>query len=297
MSGRAQAWIAAPAADPGRVASVRNTIDLTDAAALAVFGDRARRDVIACVDRLLAEVRGSDVSDCDKMLVQADQAVRGVDVAPLARKGWFGAGDRRRTVKARFDTADGTLDALSHDLSDRLARMRRRAETLEGLHEQAKTCILELDAYLDAGRAAIAGAPKTLAAVGEENAPVVQIAPVMQTGTLSRRLDDLAAVRLAAIRQLPLVRLVQNVDAPLAERLAKATDAIRTWRKDWRELLGYATPHKKIRPDFVALEDTRRACLEALDAVRRPLSEERARREEAERRMQEHAQTVRHAGG
>lgn len=293
MSGRAQAWVAAPPADASRVASIRNTIDLTDATALAMFGDRARRELTTCVDRLLAEVRSSDLTDAEARLGQAQDAARGIDLAPLDKKGWFGGGERRRAVKSRFLTADAVADGLAGELWERQQRMTRRVATLEALHGQTQVCILELDAYLEAGREAVAAAPRTLAPVGEEDAPVVQVAPVEQTGTLARRLEQLAAVREAALRQLPLVRVVQNVDGPVAAALQGACDAIGAWRRDWRELLGVESA-RKMRPDRLMLDQTREALLTALEAVRRPAADGRGRREDAERRMQEHAQTVRH---
>lgn len=296
MSGGAPAFVAAPVADASRVASIRNTIDLTDASSLAVFGERARREVVGCVDRVLAEVRGSDLVEGDALLGQAERLPADFDLAPLFKKTMFGNGKRRAAVLERFRTTDLTLDGVAQGLRERADRLKRKTSALESLHEQAKQFVLELDAYLDAGRAAVASAPRTLAPVGEEDAPVVQVAPVEQTGTLSRRLDDLAAVRAGAIRELALVRVIQNVDAPMADRLAKAAEAIDGWRKDWRELLGLHQRRKtKIRPDLEALEKTRGDLLAAIAAVRAPLAEERARRDETERAMQKHAQTARHA--
>lgn len=297
MSGWAAAYVAAPAADAGRVASIRNTIDLTDATALAVFGERARREVIGCVDRVLSEVRGSDLVEADALLVQAERLPAELDLAPLYKKTLFGNGKRRARLLERFRQVGLTLEGVAQGLRERADRLRRKTAVLDGLHAQAKQFVLELDAYLDAGRVAVASAPRTLAPVGEENAPVVQVAPVEQTGTLVRRLDDLAAVRAGAIRELALVRVIQNVDAPMAERLSAVADAIDGWRKDWRELLGVDQPKRKIRPDRTMLDQTRADLLAAIGLARAPMAEERGRRDETERAMQSHAQSARHAVG
>jgi uncharacterized protein YaaN involved in tellurite resistance len=287
--------VAAPAADASRVASIRNTIDLTDASALAVFGERARREVVACVDRVLGEVRSSDLVEGDALLAEAERLPAEFDLQPLFKKTLFGNRERRAAVLERFRATELTLEGVAQGLRERAERLQRKTAALEALHGQAKQYVLELDAYLDAGRAAVSAAPRTLAAIGEENAPVVQVAPVEQTGTLARRLDDLSAVRAGAIRELALVRVIQNVDAPLGDRFARAAEAIDAWRRDWRELLGLNRPRKKIRPDLEMLEKARADLAAALAAVRAPLAEERTRRDETERAMQTHAQTARHA--
>ena len=52
------------------------------------------------------------------------------------------------------------------------------------------------------------------------------------------RLETLTAARRCAVEQLSLVRVVQNVDAPLSDALSEAARAARRWVADWTELLG-----------------------------------------------------------
>ena len=60
--------IATPPADASRVAAIRNSLDLDDAEAVAAFGERARLEVAATVQRILAEVRSAEALEAADQL-------------------------------------------------------------------------------------------------------------------------------------------------------------------------------------------------------------------------------------
>jgi hypothetical protein len=272
-----------PPADASRVAAIRNCLDLNDEEAVAAFGERARLEVVASVQRILAEVRGAEGKEAGGLLKQAAELVDALDPAKLKVRGFWRlfVGRRKRLTQFRetFQHAEGLVETVAGDLSERAEQLARRAAALDRLHGQAKTFILELDAYLDAGRIAKATAR-------EESAEALDM--------LGRRLEILASARRCAVEQLSLVRLVQNVDAPLSEALAGAARAARRWNADWSELLGL-TPErrkKRIRPDATALYEAKALALEALVAPTNTVAEARRRRAEAEGEMEQAARAL-----
>lgn len=300
------------AADASRVAAIRNSLDLDDAEAVAVFGERARREVTASVERLLAEVRGRDVAEAAEILQRAARTVEDLNPATLEARGLFAnRAGRLKKFRAAFETAAAVIEDLEGDLKERGERLSRKVKALNALHEQAKTFILELDAYLDAGRAGVADATKTPAPSPapvpvEADGDTLVAAPVAavpahdpeRVERLARRLTELESMRTAAVGQLPLVRVVQNVDAPLADRLAEACAALARWRADWSELLGLVGVRRgrSLRPDQVALNETKTAVLEAVRAPLAALEEGRVRRSETEAAMEKTAEAVRRGG-
>jgi uncharacterized protein YaaN involved in tellurite resistance len=275
--------IASPPADPSRVAAIRNSLDLDDAEAVAAFGERARLEVAATVQRILAEVRCAEAQAAAEQLRKATEIIAAADPLRLEVRGlmrlFVGRRKRLARFKAEFQHTAALVEALAGDLSEGGERLARRSVALDRLHGQAKTFILELDAYLDAGRLAKAGARERSAAAIE---------------TLDERLEALAAARRCAIEQLSLVRVVQNVDAPLSDALSEAARAARRWVTDWTELLGL-TPErrrKRIRPDAVALCETKALTLEGLTAPSAAVAEVRRRRADAESEMEQAARTL-----
>lgn len=300
-------------ADASRVAAIRNSLDLKDGAEIAAFGERARREVTASVERLLAEVRTGDLSESGDILRQITGAVQALDPAALTPRGLFATRNGQlRKFRERFENAALVVRGLAGDLTERAERLRRRAHSLNSLHEQAKTFILELDAYLEAGRlrlrdartspgpvAVIEPLPAEPADANEAAKPRLVrphvLTPVEAVERLGQRLAELEAVRAGAVAQLSLVRLVQNVDVPLADSLAGAEGALKRWLEDWTERLGMtpALRGRKIRPDAVGLVQARQALDGDLKAAGAALAEARSRRQEAEDQMDASAKALR----
>lgn len=275
--------IATPPADASRVAAIRNSVNLRDREALSAFGERARLEVAASVQRILAEVRSAEAAEAADLLRHAAELIEARDPARLQVGGLarLFTGRRRRLAAFRteFQDAVAVLDTVSGDLGERAERLARRASVLDRLHEQARTFILELDAYLDAGRQAVATAREDAAEARR---------------VIEARLETLTVARRCAIEQLSLVRVVQNVDAPTADALAAAVRAARRWAADWTELLGLSAERrgKRMRPDIVALYETKALALEGLVAPTAALAEARLRRLDAESEMEQAARML-----
>ncbi|NEX92240.1 toxic anion resistance protein, partial [Caulobacter sp. 17J65-9] len=185
------------AADASRVAAIRNSLDLNDAEAVVLFGERARREVTASTERLLAEVRGRDVAESAEILKRAAKTIDALDASTLEARGLFAShAGRLKKFRAGFEEAAAMIEGLEGDLKERAERLSHKVKALNALHDQAKTFILELDAYLDAGRAGLTEAAKALAtpAPGAEGVAVAEVAPARdpeRVGRLSRRLTEL----------------------------------------------------------------------------------------------------------
>lgn len=276
----------APDADAARVAAIRNSIDLKDKASVETFGERARREVGAGVARLHAEASGKELSELSEALRRAADAARGLEPALLTPTGManlFGGRKRRLNwFRGKFETAGRTLDGVIAELRDRAHKIEKKSQALNTLHEQARGFILELDAHLAAGKAR---GVEVLSQGGDKAAEAAE--------RLKRRIGDLEGLRATAVQQLPLVRMVQNVDAPVGEAVERAAAAIAAWKTDWSERLGMQLdPRMKLRPDQVGLEGAKTRLLDSLAATEAALAEARTRRSEAEVEMEKAAKVA-----
>jgi uncharacterized protein YaaN involved in tellurite resistance len=273
----------APDADAARVAAIRNSIDLRDKSTLETFGERARREVGASISRLHAEATGRELSDVSDALRRAAEAARGLDpslLTPTGMANLFGGRKRRLNwFRGKFETAAKTLDAVTAELRDRSHKIEKKSQSLNTLHEQARGFILELDAHLAAGKAR---GVEVVNQGGERAAEAVE--------RLTRRIGDLEGLRATAVEQLPLVRMVQNVDAPVGEAVERAAAAIAAWKTDWSERLGMQLdPRMRLRPDEAGLERAKARLLDSLASTDAVLAEARTRRSEAETEMEKAA--------
>lgn len=273
--------IAAPPADASRVAAIRNKLDLRSNSEIAGFGERARKDVLAGIDRLLAEVRNNPLGDAVDRLKAAHGRIDKLDPSELEPRGGLdnlfnGRTARLHRVRRAFDGVGHALQELSADLDARAKKIEAQSGALNGLHEQARTLILELDAYLDAGRARLAEA-KAAPAEAKPGEPSA-------ADRLAARLDDLDRARSAALHQLPLVRVVQNAESFVAADLGRARTSLDAWRAGWSELLGIGKGDR-IRPHIPALAESKLKAMQAIGRTLASLADHNARRADGEARM------------
>ncbi len=299
------AAVAAPPADAARVAAIRNNLDLNDTGAIAAFGDRARRELLAGVERLLAEARAADAAEATSLVERARERIETLDPSELQPRGGLdnlfnGRTARLHRFRRASDQAWEVIEPVVTELQTKVGSLETRNRTLDSLHEQTRALILELDAYLQAGRMRLAEARATAPLSespetppppqdGEPRGPgPAAVKDISAADRLAARLGDLEQTRAMAVRQLPIVRLVQNVDSFLIQDVARAEKALSVWWESWTRMLGSA--RERTQPHIPTLADQKLTVLQSLEQVRKGLEESHSRRIEAEAAMARAAQ-------
>lgn len=256
-----QTAVAAPAppvlvSDPAKVASIQRQLDISDTAQITEFGERAQREVAGFADHVLEQTRNRELGDTGELLSDVIAKARGLDPADLQKKGLFGRtmGAMRRRVhrfRSKFDTVAAQIDRITVELERRIDRLKRDVTMLDGLHEQTRQSIGELDAYIAAGKAyaeefrrtrlAELQAAATTRGEGTQDLMAAQAYQdaVQALDRLEKRVMYLQQARQIAIQQLPQIRIVQNGDATLIESLQASINlTIPAWKQKMVLLLG-----------------------------------------------------------
>ena len=242
--------------DPAKIAQIQRTLDISDTAQITAFGERAQRDVAGFSDRVLEQTKNRELGDTGELLSDVIAKARGLDPADLANAGplarMFG-GVRRRIhrFRSRFETVAAQIDKITVELERRVDRLRRDVTMLDGLHEQTRESIQELDAYIDAGKAYAdefrrtrlpeLQAAATASGDGTQDLMAAQAYQdaVQALDRLEKRVLYLQQARQIGIQQLPQIRIVQNGDATLIESLQASINlTIPVWKQKMVLLLG-----------------------------------------------------------
>ncbi|MBW3559664.1 MAG: toxic anion resistance protein [Proteobacteria bacterium] len=243
-------------ADPGKVAQIQRTIEIKDTAQITSFGERAQRDVAGFADRILEQTRNREIGDTGELLSDVIAKARGLDPADLQKGGLFsrGVGAMRRRVhrfRSKFETVAAQIDRVTVELEKRTDRLRRDVTMLDGLHDQTRQSIKELDAFIEAGKQYAAEfkateLPRlqqaaTVSGDGTEDLMAAQNYQdaVQALDRLEKRVLYLQQARQIAIQQLPQIRIVQNGDTTLIESLQASINlTIPAWKQKMVLLLG-----------------------------------------------------------
>lgn len=247
--------------DAARVEAIRQTLDPT-----ADFAEDARRTLADLVDRFRDTICGGDLTPCRQRLADALSRLEALSPAALTPRGWFDSRGRRlKAFRRAFDDARTVLTATAADLSADHDEAARRNGALAALWNETRDAIAALDAHVAAAVAWLA-----------DQAP-----DDLRLTAFRRRVEDLDALLLSAVRRLPLALAAQNADLTARDHIRNCADALTVWRTDWSRALGVdGKKAKKVTPSQPALTEARQAVTDTLAAADRELASACARRAE-----------------
>jgi len=247
--------------DPERVAALRAELDPT-----ADFAEDARRVLADLVTRLDGELRGGDLASCRERLAEAQARLGGLSLASLQPRGWFDSRSRRlKAFRRAFDAVRQDCATVAADLDRHDQEAGRRDGALDALWTGIRDAVATLDAH-----AAAAGA--WLADQAAEDARLTAV---------RRRVEEIDALVVAAVRRLPLALGARNAALPSRDGLRQAAEELGRWSAEWARVLGVdGRKPRKVVPDPDALAGTRDALSAVLAAADRDLADAGERRAE-----------------
>lgn len=278
MTTTATTVIPDPAAE--RIADLKAGLDPHRPESFADYGSQAEAAVAAACAPLARDDGARIGQQARACLDQAAADARALDPNALTpRRGIAGLFDSRgrrlKRVRETFAGVDRRLAEAGEQLKSQAGALKVRVGELDPAHDAIRQPIIDLGAWIEAGRQRLADAAP--------EAPEGETPPRDQ---LSARLEGLASSRMSALAHLPLARVLQNADAVAAERLEAAAAAVDSWRADWRKGLGLEGRRKRrVQPapsDLAGLTDQ---LTRSLGRAGQALSDGASRRSQAASRL------------
>lgn len=242
--------------DRGRIEAAKKTLDIEDRSRIVTYGDAAQQRVSDFADRILAETRNKEMGRTGELLSDVLSKAKGLDPASIGKLNWFqklftSMQARLNRFKERFSDVASQIDRVTIELDKHKEGLRRDISMLDDLHEQTKSAIAELDAYIEAGKAYgeefKAGRLAELKAEADAKANTTEGLMAAQAyqdalqalDRLEKRVMYLMQARQIGIQQLPQIRIVQAGDETLIENLQATTQlTIPVWKQKMILLLG-----------------------------------------------------------
>lgn len=236
--------IALPQADPRQAAEIRRRmqeIDLHNTQSIIKFGSKAQEDLTQISDQMLEGVRNKDVGPAGGSLRDMVGAIRGFDVNELGVNqpqgffariwSWlFGKASSVHDFVAKYEQVRSQIDKISDQLLGHETVLLKDIKFLDKLYESSLAFYDELALYIAAGEAKIADLDANDIPAKERE---VQAAPEgeglvraqelrdLRAGRdeLERRVHDLKLTRQVTMQSLPSIRLVQENDKSLVNKI------------------------------------------------------------------------------
>lgn len=222
-------------------------VDLADSNSIMLFGTRAQQDVTSISDEILEGVRNKDIGPAGEALSEMLATLRGFNPKELAGDGssggflgrLFGAAKPVSKLLQRYEEVRGQIDAIGSRLDGHTGELMRDIALLDRLYQQTLAYFHQLAVYICAGEALLDRLHRTVIPAREREAAAGDMAQAqalrdLRTARddLERRVHDLKLTRQVAMQSLPSIRLIQENDKSLVNKITSVlANTVPLWRQ------------------------------------------------------------------
>ncbi len=240
------------AAEQKAVADFAEKIDVTNTAMVLQYGAGAQQKMADFSESALKNVRTKDLGEVGGMLSDLVAEIKGFsEEAAEEDKGFFGlfkkAGSKIASLQASYSKAETNVDKICAALETHQIQLLKDIAMLDGMYEKNLANHKELSMYILAGRKKLAQVrgellPQMIEKAQKTGAPEDSQAAndmAAMCNRFEKKLHDLDLTRVVSIQMAPQIRLVQNNDSLMAEKIQTTlTSTIPLWKSQMVLALG-----------------------------------------------------------
>jgi len=226
-------------------------IDITDTNAILTYGAASQRNIAGFSENTLKNVSTKDMGEIGNMLSSLVMELRGFTKAGEEKKGFLGLkkkiGDRIARMKAEHARVSVNVDKISGMLEKHQITLLKDAAMLDKMYEINQAYFKELTMYILAGKQKLEECtnkvlPELRAKAAESGLPEDAQAANDYANMINRfekKLHDLELTRMISIQMAPQIRLLQNNDALMVEKIQTSiVNTIPLWKSQMVLALG-----------------------------------------------------------
>ena len=228
-------------------------IDLNDSGIILQYGSAAQKKIADFSDNALEGVRTKDLGEVGNMITDLVAELKGFNIEPEEKKGFFSifkkAGSGIAKLKTKYDKAEVNVDRITGVLEDHQNQLLTDIVMLDKMYENNLSYFKELTMYILAGKKKLEQERATTLIELEEKAKTSGLAEDAQAANdfanlcdrFEKKLHDLEMTRTISIQMAPQIRLIQNGDTLMAEKIQSTiNNTIPLWKNQMVLALGLA---------------------------------------------------------
>jgi len=218
-------------------------IDITETNTILQYGAAAQKKVTDFSDTALKNVRTKDLGEVGDLLTSLVTELKGFDTAQPEDKGFMGffrkGVNKVQSYAVRYDKAEANVDKVAAALEDHQIQLLKDVALLDQLYERNAVNTKELTMYIIAGRKKLKDVrandlPQLVAKAKQSGLPEdAQAANDLSQACdrFEKKLYDLELTRQISIQMAPQIRLVQNNDTLMTEKIQSTlVNTIPLWK-------------------------------------------------------------------
>ena len=231
---------------PAEQAAVRafsDKIDVLNTEQVMHYGSNAQKNISDFSGAALGTVRTKDLGQVGDMLGDLVVELKGLNFEPEQKKGLMGLFKKSTQniaeLKASYDKAEVNVDKIVESLEKHEITLMKDISLMDKMYEKNQEYLKELTMYILAGKLKIEQLrneelPKYKAKAAETGLPEdAQAANDFSNmiGRFEKKIHDLELTRTISIQMSPQIRMIQNNDSLMAEKIRSSImNTIPLWK-------------------------------------------------------------------
>ena len=307
-------------------------IDITNSNMVLQYGADAQKKLAGFSESALSNVKTKDLGEVGNMITDLVGELKGFNIEE-DEKGFLGffkkQGNKLQMLKTKYDKAEVNVEKIATMLEDHQIQLFKDIAMLDQMYEKNIANYKELTMYIIAGKKKLEKTRSTELAELIRKAEASGKAEDAQAANdlaalcdrFEKKLHDLELTRMISVQMAPQIRLVQNNDTLMAEKIQTTlTSTLPLWKSQMVLALGLEHSNQAMRAqrevtdvtnellrknaetlkmgtiniakesergivDIETLQQTNNSLIETLDEVVRIQNEGREKRREAEQQL------------
>lgn len=227
-------------------------IDIENINQILQYGAGTQKKMADFSDAALENVKTQDLGEVGELITQVVGELRDFDAAE-EEKGLLGffkkQGNKIETLKNRYAKAEVNVQKITGSLQEHQRRLLKDSAILEKMYSQNLTYYKELTMYILAGKKKLAQVREGRLQELENKAAMSGLPEDAQEATdldskcnrFEKKLHDLELTRMISLQTAPQIRLVQNNDTSMVEKIQTTiVNTIPLWKSQMVLALGIA---------------------------------------------------------
>ncbi len=225
-------------------------IDITNSTLVMQYGSGAQKKIANFSDTALENVKTKDLGEIGDELSDLIVELRGFE-AEEEDKGFLGffkkQGNKLQAMKAKYDKTSVNVDRICEALENHQIQLLRDIAMLDKLYDMNLNYHKELSMYILAGKKRLQQVRDTDLKQAVEKAQRTGLAEDAQAAndmaslcdSFEKKLHDLELTRMVSVQMSPQIRLLQNNDKLMAEKIQSTlVNTIPLWKSQMVLALG-----------------------------------------------------------
>ena len=226
-------------------------LDVTNPDHVLLFGADAQKKIADFSDTALEAVQTQDTGEVGDMLINLVSELKGFEADAEEPKGlrklFSKAEDKVERMKARYTKVSGNVENIANSLEDYQAQLLKDVAMFDRLYDQNSDYFRQLTLYIIAGEEKLQrvreGELKALLDAAEKSGDAMDAQKAndlaAQCDRFEKKLHDLKLTRQVSMQMAPQIRLLQNNDSLLVERIQSTlSNTLPLWKSQMVLALG-----------------------------------------------------------